>query len=403
MKSLVSVILPVRNGEKHVSTAIDSVLAQSYPYFELVVVDASDDRTPEIIKAYGDKRIRYYRQKSKGSVNGYNEALDNYVSGKYVTFIHHDDIFHKDKLYEQVRMMERFADADCVYNDIEFVDDSLNTIRIRNHEEYYHRNDDLLAVMMIGYGISNLGMNALVKHDFIEKHNLRYSLKTPVCCDHEYMFSMLDAGAIFKHIDKTLLRYRVHDDNYSGDRDLVEQDNLRIYARYSLERLRETVERSNYSGPEKGIILGKLYDRLGHMDLAVNEFKTVIEKDEQNGWAFFYLGTLYYGAGNFTEALQYLNQGLAVMPFRAELHNNAGCCLFQQGDLDNAKKEFESALEIMPNCYDAKVNIDGIMSQAPFNPRATAREIEYPELFGLVWKEAEKKRAESGNLKPART
>ena len=403
MKNLVSVILPVRNGEKHISAAIDSVLTQSYPYFELIVVDASDDRTPEIVKSYTDQRIRYYRQKSKGSVNGYNEALDNYIRGDYVTFIHHDDIFYKEKLYEQVRTMEKFADVDCVYNDIEFVDDSLNTIRIRNHEEYYHRNYDLLAVMMIGYGISNLGMNVLIKRDFIDKHHLRYSLETPVCCDHEYMFSMLDAGAVFKHVDKTLLRYRVHDDNYSGDRDLVEQDNLRIYARYSFERLREIVGRSNYSEPEKGIILGKLYDRLGHMELAVNEFKAAIENDSQNGWAFFYIGTLYYGVGNFAEASHYLNQGLAVMPFRAELHNNLGCCLFQQGDLNNAKHEFAAALEIMPNCYDAKVNIEGIMSNIPFNPRATAREIEYPELFGLVWKEAEKTRAESGSLKPART
>lgn len=403
MNSLVSVILPVRNGEKYIRAAIDSVLVQSYPHFELIIVDASDDNTPQIIKSYDDKRIKYFRQKSKGAVNSYNEALDNYISGIYVTFIHHDDIYHPEKLYEQVRMIEKFFDTDCVYNDIEFVDENLNNIRVRNHEDYYHRNDDLLAVMMIGYGISNLGMNVLVKRDFIERHHLRYSLETQVCCDHEYIFSMIDVGAVFKHIDKTLLRYRVHENNYSGDRDMVEQDNLKIYSRYSLDQLREIVERTNYSVPERGVILGKIYDRLGHSNLAVECFKSVLDMNS-SGWAAFYLGTLYYGSyGDFQNAIRYLNLALDALPFRAEIHNNLGCCLYQAKDYAGAKKEFGIALELMPNCYDAKTNLELITNGEIFNPRPTAREIEYPELFGIVWKEAEKKRAESGSLKPART
>jgi glycosyltransferase involved in cell wall biosynthesis len=400
---LVSVILPVRNGEKHIRAAIDSVLTQSYPHFELVVVDASDDSTPDIVKSYIDKRIKYFPQKSKGSVNGYNEALDGYVSGEYITFIHHDDLYCPEKLYEQVRMIEKFADVNCVYNDIEFVDDDLSTIRIRSHEDYYHRNNDLLAVMMIGYGISNLGMNVLVKRDFIEKHHLRYSLETPVCCDHEYMFSMIDAGAVFKHVDKTLLRYRVHNDNYSGDRDLVERDNLKIYSRYNLEWLRELIGQTNYSDTERRVILGKLYDRLGYNELAAGCFTSALEIDGANGWAAFYLGTMYYGSGDFLNAEKFLRLSLDLLPFRAEVHNNLGCCLYQAKDCAGAKKEFKIALGLMPNCYDAKTNLEFIESGEAFNPRTTAREIEHPEQFGIVWKAAERKRAESGSLKPART
>jgi len=405
VNSLVSVILPVRNGEKYIRVAIDSVLAQSYPHFELVVVDASDDDTPEIMKSYSDERIKYFRQKSKGSVNGYNEALNEYVAGKYITFIHHDDIYHHDKLYEQVRMIEKFADVDCVYNDIEFVDDNLNRIRVRNHEDYYHRNNDLLAVMMIGYGISNLGMNVLIKRDFIERHRLRYSLETPICCDHEYMFSMLDAGAVFKHIDKVLLYYRIHEDNYSGDRDRVEEDNLKIYSRYSLERLREVVGQSNYSETEKCIILGKLHERLGETNLSEACFLEAIEKGYDNGWIAFYLGTLvhYSCYGDFKKALFYLRKAQELLPYRAEVRNNIGCCLYQNGNHEGAYQEFRKAIELMPNCFDAKQNLSYLEIGKHFNPRTTSREIENPELFGLVWKEAEKKRAESDSLKPART
>jgi glycosyltransferase involved in cell wall biosynthesis len=401
MNSLVSIILPVRNGENYIRAAIDSVLTQTYPHFELVVVDASDDSTPEIVKSYTDSRIKYFRQKSKGSVNGYNEALDSDVTGKYITFIHHDDIYHTEKLYEQVRMIEKFADVDCVYNDIEFVDEQLNTIRVRGHEDYYHRNNDLLAVMMIGYGISNLGMNVLVKRDFIEKYNLRYSLETPICCDHAYMFDLIDAGAVFKHIDKPLLRYRVHEDNYSGDRERVEQDNLRIYARYSLEKLENIVEHTNYSTNEKEIILGKLYYRLGHTDKANKLFIDALN-NHQNPWAAFYLGTGFYRyQGNFENAEKYLRLGQGQMPYRAEFANNLGCCILQIQGIDAAKPYFAEAARLMPDYYDARYNLEYSKNGEKFNPRITDREIEHSEQFGIVWKMAEKKREESGSLQPA--
>jgi len=397
MNNLVSVILPVRNGEKHIRAAIDSVLSQTYPHFELIVVDASDDSTPEIVKSYADSRIKYFRQKSKGSVNGYNEALDNYVSGKYITFIHHDDIYYREKLYEQVRMIEKFANVDCVYNDIEFVDEDLNRVRIRGHEDYYHRNNDMLAVMMIGYGISNLGMNVLIKREFIEKHHLRYSLETPVCCDHEYMFSMIDAGAVFKHIDKTLLRYRVHEDNYSADRERVEQDNQRIYARYSLERLEDIVKHTNYSENEKGIVLGKLYYRLGHTDKAMDTLNKI-----QDSWAEFYLGTGYYRyKGDFKNAEKYLRLGQEQMPYRAEFANNIGCCVLQMQGVDFAKPYFAEAIKLMPNYYDAKYNLEHSQKSEKFNPRITDREIILQEQVGIVWKNAEKKREENNSLQPA--
>ncbi|MDR0653845.1 MAG: glycosyltransferase [Synergistaceae bacterium] len=402
MNSPVSVILPVRNGERHVRAAMNSVLAQTYPHFELVVVDNSDDDTPRIVKSCADERIKYFRQKSRGSVNGYNEALDEYVSGEYVTFIHHDDVYYPEKLYEQVRMAEKFADVDCVYNDIEFTDDDLRTIRVRGHEDYYHRNDDLLAVMMIGYGISNLGMNVLIRRDFIEKHRLRYSVETPVCCDHAYIFDLIDAGAVFKHVDKPLLRYRVHADNYSGDRDAVEQDNLRIYARYDgADRLKEIAERTNYSDREKEIILGKLYYRLGHTERAEAHFRAALS-DHGNPWAAFYLGTGYYRyRGDFKNAETYLRLGREDLPYRAEFANNIGCCVMQQEGVTAAKPYFAEAARLMPDCYDAKYNLEHANTGEIFNPRITDREIEYSEQFGIVWKAAEKKREESGSLQPA--
>jgi tetratricopeptide (TPR) repeat protein len=298
-------------------------------------------------------------------------------------------------------MMEKFADVDCVYNDIDFVDDDLKLIRFRGHEDYYHRNNDLLAGMMIGYGISNVGMCVLVKRDFIENHHLRYSLETIYGCDHTYIFDLIDAGAVFKHVKKSLLLYRVHDDNYSLDRDAVERDFQKCYSRYSLDRLREVVENTNYSTLERELILGKLYYRLNHTELAEKYF-TEILNTHSNPWAMFYLGTGYYRyRGDFANSEKWLKSGRNEMPYRAEFVNNLGCCAFQTQGVSAAKSYFEEAVRLMPGYYDAKSNLERAEAGDKFNPRLTDREIEHAEFFGVVWKAAEIKREESGNLQPA--
>ena len=61
-KAFVTIILPVYNAEKHLNEAIDSILHQSYSFFELVLInDGSTDRSDEIIQAYTDSRIRYIK------------------------------------------------------------------------------------------------------------------------------------------------------------------------------------------------------------------------------------------------------------------------------------------------------------------------------------------------------
>lgn len=401
MNELISVVLPVRNGEKTIRTAIDSVLAQTYPHFELVIVDASDDNTPQIVKSYRDSRIKYHRQKSRGSVNGYNEALDEYVSGEYVTFIHHDDIYCPTKLYEQLRMFDRFSDVDVVYHDIDFVDDNLKLIRFRGHEDFYHRNNDLLAGMMIGYGISNVGMCVLVRRSFIEKYHLRYSLETVYGCDHTFIFDLIDSGAVFKHVRQSLLLYRIHESNYSLDRDAVERDFQICYSRYSPERLREIVKNTNFSEAEKEVIIGKLYYRRNFTELAENHFLRLLEQHD-NPWAAFYLGTGFYRyRGDFENAEKWLRFGYDAMPYCPEFVNNIGCCVLQTQGVEKARPWFGKALEARPDFIDARYNLKHAQVGSKFNPRLTARELETADLFEVVWKDAERRRAESESLQPS--
>lgn len=99
-KELISVILPVYNVELYLKEAIESILNQSYPYFELIIVnDGATDNSLSICKSYEktDKRIKLISQKNQGLSGARNTGIKN-ATGKHITFIDSDDVIHKDYL-----------------------------------------------------------------------------------------------------------------------------------------------------------------------------------------------------------------------------------------------------------------------------------------------------------------
>ena len=121
---LVSVVLPVYNGETFVAEAIESVLAQSYAAFELILVDdGSTDRTPEILAHYSDhpkvRRLRQENRKLPAALNaGFAEAR-----GQFFTWISDDNRMHPSMLAELVGFLESHTDVEMVYADEELIDE----------------------------------------------------------------------------------------------------------------------------------------------------------------------------------------------------------------------------------------------------------------------------------------
>jgi len=98
-KPLVSIGMPVYNGERFIRQALDSLLAQDYENFELIISDnASTDGTREICLEYGakDKRIRYYQnEKNMGGAWNFRHVLE-LASGEYFMWAAHDDLWEPD-------------------------------------------------------------------------------------------------------------------------------------------------------------------------------------------------------------------------------------------------------------------------------------------------------------------
>jgi glycosyltransferase involved in cell wall biosynthesis len=119
---LVSLVVPVWNGEAYLRESLDSILAQTYPRLEVIVVDdASTDSTPEILASYGD-RIRVHRQLATRGIYGNANDGIALASGELVGVFHSDDVYLPELVEREVAWLEAHPEAGAVFCVDVFID-----------------------------------------------------------------------------------------------------------------------------------------------------------------------------------------------------------------------------------------------------------------------------------------
>lgn len=135
----VSIGLPVHNGEPYLSAAIQSILAQTYKSFELIISDnASSDRTQEICRAYAgrDRRIRYYRQPvNLGAAANFNRVFQLAGSTRYFKWAACDDWIAPTFLEKCVRALDDDPDAVLCQSLVQIVDEDGSLLEIYDHAD----------------------------------------------------------------------------------------------------------------------------------------------------------------------------------------------------------------------------------------------------------------------------
>ena len=129
-KPRVSIGLPVFNGEKYLEETLDSILAQTYSNFELIISDnASTDRTQEICCAYAvrDHRVRYLRNRmNQGAAENFNRTF-KLSTGEFFKWAAHDDLIAPDFLLKCVETLDRNPSVILCFSKMEIIDELGNT------------------------------------------------------------------------------------------------------------------------------------------------------------------------------------------------------------------------------------------------------------------------------------
>jgi glycosyltransferase involved in cell wall biosynthesis len=126
----ISVAMPAYNSSLFISQAIESVLAQTYRDFELIVVnDGSSDNTLEIIEKYAalDARVRVYSQLNAGTAHALNRCID-LASGDWMFLMHADDLMRPKRLERQLDFIRQHPELAVASSFVHHIDDKNRVI-----------------------------------------------------------------------------------------------------------------------------------------------------------------------------------------------------------------------------------------------------------------------------------
>lgn len=142
-KPKVSIVIPCYFAEATIRRAIDSILAQTEPDFEVIVVnDGSTDASLDILATYDDPRLRVFSQENQGEGGARNRGIRE-ARGEFLTFLDDDDEFAADRLEQGLALMKRHPSAGaCVL--------SYHVIAQKGGEPRYSRDLPRLAQLRMG-------------------------------------------------------------------------------------------------------------------------------------------------------------------------------------------------------------------------------------------------------------
>jgi glycosyltransferase involved in cell wall biosynthesis len=285
---LVSVVLPSYNHEKFVSETIESVLGQNFDDLELIIVDdASTDASRQIIQKYAeeDARVRVILHETNcGIAKTMNDGIAA-AQGKFLACTASDDVWMKDKLSEQLAVLESNEDL-IVYAEAEVIDESgqpagstwsefVGGVSTKKSGDIFHE--------ILGRKLPLIGSTMLYKRanqgDILYDESLKYG--------NDFKFNLdLAAKYEFCYIAEPLVQYRIHTSNTWGVK--------------------------GPQGKEKRV---GYQESITVIEYALSQWHHRMSA-EAKAKALMNLGSRYYGLGQSRKALMCFCRAFASDPFR---------------------------------------------------------------------------------------
>ena len=225
-KELVSIITPCYNGEKYIAETIDSVLAQTYQNWEMLIIDdGSQDNSVEIIKKYvkKDSRIQLIQQENSGSASARNNGIRN-CRGQYIALLDADDLWLPEFLEKQIEFMKekKTVCVACAYG------------RIND------RSEDILSAI---YPLEIIGIKEMLVMNRIGclsglydaskygKVYLREELKS-IRDDYAYWLDIVKLEGRAYGNQEVLAKYRVLENSTTGNKKKLIKKQYAFYRNY---------------------------------------------------------------------------------------------------------------------------------------------------------------------------
>lgn len=283
---LVSVIIPCYNHAAYLPDAIESVLAQTYPKIEIIVVnDGSADDTETVARQYS--RVQYVFQENQGLSAARNTGI-RVSQGDFLVFLDADDVLYKDAIAHNVHLLlnqPALAFVSGAYDLITVERETIKDVRREVTSDHY------IQLLRGNY----ISMHATVMYRRWVFAEFSYDTRLRACEDYDLYLKVARKYPVLHHTTK-IASYRMHRSNMSGNNILMLDLSLQVLARQR-SLLRNEAERIAYKEGEqywKDYYCGVLYAHLraGHI-AAGPETKRFLKKHKPKLY-YRYLIASYY-------------------------------------------------------------------------------------------------------------
>lgn len=219
---LVSIILPVYNGEKYLNECIDSILASTYQNLEIILIDdGSTDRSGPICDEYAEKdsRIKVIHQENRGLICARNCGL-SVSNGTYIAFVDADDLVFPAFYEEMVSAMEA-EHADLVACEYRHNKEAVVPCIAPNERNYVSVQtfDEYLAILTCAPSIREVTWTGpFVWNKLYRRENIKeqFNKEYLMCEDLRFNYDYLSSCAKMTVLPFGLYFYRIHDESITG-------------------------------------------------------------------------------------------------------------------------------------------------------------------------------------------
>lgn len=212
-EKLISIIMPTYNCARFIKKTIESVLAQTYQNWELIIVDdCSKDNTEEVVSNFQDTRIQYHKlEQNSGAAVARTKAMQ-LANGSYMAFLDSDDLWKREKLAKQIEFMEKngYHFTCTAYEQINEDGDKLNKVIKPKKQAGYNRIllDCPVGNSTVMYNVESLGKFEVPN---IRKRN-----------DDALWLQILKRERYIYGMEENLMEYRIRSNSISSNKlDLI--------------------------------------------------------------------------------------------------------------------------------------------------------------------------------------
>lgn len=223
--TIISVVIPVYNGESTITDTVQSVLRQTCLDFELIVInDGSSDSTLDILTEFQDPRLRIFSYTNAGLSASRNRGID-LACGEYVSFVDADDLWTPHKLEAQFHALQENPEAAVAYSWTDFIDERGNLLGYGIH----HTANGYVFPNLLKFFFVGSGSNALIrKQVFDEVGQFDETLTSAEDLD---MFLRIAARYQFSAVSEAQILYRITDNSMSRNVIRQERETLKVLDR----------------------------------------------------------------------------------------------------------------------------------------------------------------------------